>query len=59
MVTIGSDSRKRTHTFVAVDALGKKLGERTVPATTEATWRSWAGRSGGLSGCGPSRTVDT
>ena len=35
MVTIGSDSHKRTHTFVAVDALGKKLGERTVPATTE------------------------
>jgi transposase len=35
MVTIGSDSHKRTHTFVAVDGLGKKLSERTVPATTE------------------------
>ncbi len=35
MVTIGSDSHKRTHTFVAVDELGKKLAERTVPATSE------------------------
>ena len=35
MVTSGSDSHKRTHTFVAVDYLGKKLSERTVPATTE------------------------
>ena len=35
MVTIGSDSHKRTHTFVAVDDLGRKLGERTAPATTD------------------------
>ena len=35
MVTIGSDSHKRTHTFVAIDDVGRKLGERTVAATTE------------------------
>ena len=59
MVTIESDSHKRTHTSVAVDGLGRKLSERTVPATATATWRSWAGPSGGRSGAGPSRTVDT
>jgi hypothetical protein len=37
MVTIGTDSHKRTHTFVAVDELGKRLGERTVPATETRT----------------------
>ncbi len=35
MVTIGGDSHKRTHTFVAVDDVGRKLSERTVAATTE------------------------
>lgn len=35
MVTIGVDSHKRTHTFVAVDDVGKKLAERTLPATTD------------------------
>jgi transposase len=35
MVTIGVDSHKRTHTFVAVDHVGKKLAERTLPATTD------------------------
>jgi transposase len=35
MVMIGVDSHKRTHTFVAVDKVGKKLAEKTLPATTE------------------------
>jgi transposase len=32
MVVVGSDVHKRTHTFVAVDAVGRKLGELTVKA---------------------------
>jgi transposase len=32
MVVIGSDVHKRTHTFVAVDQAGRKLGEITVRA---------------------------
>jgi len=35
MVIIGGDSHKRTHTFVAVDEVGRRLGQKTVPATTE------------------------
>src|SRR5215510_13693008 len=34
MVVIGTDVHKRTHTFVAVDEVGRKLGEKTVAATT-------------------------
>lgn len=34
MVTIGSDSHKRSHTVVAVDDNGAKLAEKTVPATS-------------------------
>ena len=33
MVTIGADLHKRTHTLVAVDEHGRRLGERTVAAT--------------------------
>jgi transposase len=32
MVVVGADVHKRTHTFVAVDAVGKKLGQLTVKA---------------------------
>ncbi|PZF79095.1 IS110 family transposase, partial [Jiangella anatolica] len=32
MVVVGSDVHKRTHTFVAVDQAGRKLGELTVKA---------------------------
>jgi len=32
MVTVGADAHKRTHTFVAVDDVGRKLGEKTVAA---------------------------
>ena len=34
MVIIGTDSHKRTHTVVAIDATGRKLAERTVQATS-------------------------
>jgi transposase len=33
MVTIGADLHKRSHTLVAVDERGRKLGERTAAAT--------------------------
>lgn len=34
MVVVGADVHKRTHTFVAVDEVGRELGQRTVEATT-------------------------
>lgn len=34
MVVVGADVHKRTHTFVAVDEVGCKLGERVVAATS-------------------------
>lgn len=34
MVVVGADVHKRTHTFVAVDEVGRELGNRTFPATT-------------------------
>jgi transposase len=33
-VVVGADVHKRTHTFVAVDDVGRKLGEKVVSATT-------------------------
>jgi len=33
MVIVGADAHKRTHTFVAVDELGRKLAEKTVATT--------------------------
>ena len=35
MVVVGADVHKRSHTFVAVDAVGKQVGQVTVPAVTE------------------------
>jgi transposase len=35
MVVVGADVHKRKHTFVAVDEVGRKLGEKTVEATTQ------------------------
>ncbi len=32
MVVVGADVHKRAHTFVAVDEVGRKLGEKTVKA---------------------------
>lgn len=34
MVVVGADVHKRTHTFVAVDEVGRKVGEKIVAATT-------------------------
>src|SRR6267142_1777547 len=34
MVVVGTDVDKRTHTFVAVDEVGRKLGEKVVAATS-------------------------
>jgi transposase len=34
MVVVGADVHKRTHTFVAVNEAGRKLGEKTVKATS-------------------------
>ena len=44
MVVIGVDAHKRTHTLVAVDQVGRKLGERTVAATSEGHFAAvaWA-----------------
>lgn len=35
MVMIGTDSHKRTHTVVALDDVGRRLGEKTVAATSD------------------------
>ena len=53
MVVVGVDAHKRTHTCVAVDGSGRKLGEKTVPATTvgNASALRWA-----LSTFGPDLT---
>ena len=37
MVVVGADVHKRTHTFVAVDEVGRKLGEKIVEATTDGS----------------------
>lgn len=44
MVMIGTDSHKRTHTVVAVDDVGRRLAEKTVPTTSEGhlTLVEWA-----------------
>ena len=39
MVVVGADVHKRTHTFVAVDEVGRKLGEKIVVATTHRSCR--------------------
>ena len=35
VIVLGVDAHKRSHTVVAVDGVGRKLGERTVAATPE------------------------
>ena len=44
MVIVGVDAHKRSHTCVAVDATGRKLGEKIVEATVLATRRPSSGR---------------
>jgi transposase len=48
MVILGIDAHKRTHTVVAVDERGRKLGERTVGTTTadHLELLVWASRFG-------------
>lgn len=40
MTIIGVDAHKATHTLVAIDASGRKIGQKTVPATTEGHLRT-------------------
>lgn len=42
MVVVGADVHKRTHTFVAVDAVGKQVGQITVEAVTAGHRRALA-----------------
>jgi transposase len=44
MVVVGADVHKRTHTFVAVDEVGKQIGQLTVAATTKGHGKAlrWA-----------------
>ena len=57
MVVVGVDAHKRTHTLVAVDEVGRKLGERTVSATRDGhleaiTWAArWTERQFALEDC--------
>jgi len=46
MVILGVDAHKRTHTLVAIDDAGCKLGERTVAATADGHLHAlqWAAR---------------
>jgi transposase len=48
MVVLGVDAHKRSHTVVAVDELGRKLGERTLSTTTadHLELLTWADRFG-------------
>jgi transposase len=49
MITLGIDAHKRTHTVVAVDEVGRKLGEKTTTATTSEDHLAlvrWAERFG-------------
>jgi len=49
MVVLGIDAHKRTHTVVAVDEVGRQLGQKTTTATTTETHLElvrWAARFG-------------
>lgn len=56
-VVIGVDAHKRSHTFVAVDDLGRELATKTVAATTEGNlaglaWANrWPARSWAVEDC--------
>lgn len=57
MVIVGADAHKRSHTFVAVDDLGRKLAEKTVASTSDGhldalAWASqWPQRRWALEDC--------
>jgi len=42
MVVVGADVHKRSHTFVAVDEVGRELGHRTFEATTPGHYKAVA-----------------
>jgi len=46
MVTIGVDSHKESHTLVAVDALGRKVAQRTVSNRVESYAEVWTWAQG-------------
>ena len=60
MVIVGIDAHKRSHTAVAIDASGRKLGQRTTGTTSEdhLALLSWAGQLA-HNAFGPSRTAAT
>lgn len=49
MVVVGADVHKKTHTFVAIDERARKVGTKTVPATTTGHLEAlrWARREFG------------
>jgi transposase len=57
IVILGVDAHKRSHTFVAIDEVGRKLAERTAPATHDGhvevlTWAArWEGRRFAIEDC--------
>lgn len=57
LVIIGVDSHKRTHTLVALDSVGRKLGEKTVATTSDGhlalvAWaREWERTTFALEDC--------
>jgi len=63
MVVLGIDAHKRSHTVVAVDEAGRKLGERTIATTTvdHLSLLTWAEQFGGdrLGGRGLPPSVTT
>jgi transposase len=46
MVVIGIDPHKRSHTAVAVDEVGRKLGQLTIASTPQGLLRLWAWAAG-------------
>lgn len=46
MVTLGTDSHKATHTFVAVDETGRRVGQATLAADSTGHLKAlhWAGQ---------------
>jgi transposase len=59
MVILGVDAHKRTHTLVAVDDVGRKVGERTVSATRDGHLEAITWQRVGPSASSRSRTVGT
>jgi hypothetical protein len=59
MVVVGVDAHKRTHTLVAVDELGRELGERTVASTAAGHLHAVGGPHSGRRCGSRSRTAGT